>query len=330
MYNVESLPHPSVESRPIMTVRINDQPVKCLFDTGSEVTLIDWSTLVKMPMRPVLRPSKTQLVSANNSQMEQMGSVELSFFLGGRHINKEVLVVRTLASKCIIGIDFMSRENVQFDILNRSISVGRKPAELEEDNVFVLKKKTVLKPWTEMSVNVICRSLHAEDGDMLIEPLEEMKALHEESIITMTGRKAQVCLLNLSDLPVEIEKGTAIARGVRLQSCQTRTVAEVHCQRRHVAELRSEKDDKRDSDPFVLPTKVLDKIPCTLVPGYRQLLNSFKDIFSRHPDDVGKCDLVPQTIVLKDPNVIASTPPYRVPHHLQPVATHYVDKLLRA
>jgi hypothetical protein len=52
------------------------------------------------------------------------------------------------------------------------------------------------------------------------------------------------------------------------------------------------------------------------------------DVFSIDTRDVGKCDILKQQLTLTEKNKVCSTPPYRLPHHLLPIAHKYVDKLV--
>jgi hypothetical protein len=57
-------------------------------------------------------------------------------------------------------------------------------------------------------------------------------------------------------------------------------------------------------------------------------LSEHSDIFSIDTGDVGKCDIIKQQLTLKEKNKVCSTPPYRLPHHLLPIAHKYVNQLL--
>jgi hypothetical protein len=61
---------------------------------------------------------------------------------------------------------------------------------------------------------------------------------------------------------------------------------------------------------------------------YLQVFCLNTDVFSIDKGDVGKCDIIKQQLTLIDKNKVCSTPPYRIPHHLLPIAHEYVDQLL--
>jgi hypothetical protein len=74
----------------------------------------------------------------------------------------------------------------------------------------------------------------------------------------------------------------------------------------------------------------LQHLPDEYRSKYLQLLNQFSDILSLNVNEVGNATVITQRITLKDPNKIASTPPYRLPVHLKEVALEYVRTLLDA
>jgi hypothetical protein len=62
--------------------------------------------------------------------------------------------------------------------------------------------------------------------------------------------------------------------------------------------------------------------------SFANILSEHSDIFSIDKGDIGKCDIIQQQLTLIDKNKVCSTHPYRIPHHLLPVAHKYVDQLL--
>jgi hypothetical protein len=57
-------------------------------------------------------------------------------------------------------------------------------------------------------------------------------------------------------------------------------------------------------------------------------LSERSDIFTIDTGDVGKCDIIKQQLTLIEKNKVCSNPPYRLPHHLLPIAHKYVDQQL--
>jgi hypothetical protein len=72
----------------------------------------------------------------------------------------------------------------------------------------------------------------------------------------------------------------------------------------------------------------VERLPENWKFSFKNLLQRNRDVFSLTPNEVGKCGVIKQDIKLLDPNTVCSTPPYRLPHHLLPVAHSYVKNLL--
>jgi hypothetical protein len=70
------------------------------------------------------------------------------------------------------------------------------------------------------------------------------------------------------------------------------------------------------------------RIPDDQKVAFANILSEHSDVFSTDTGDVGKCDIIKQQLTLIEKNKVCSTPPYRLPHHLLPIAHKYVDQLL--
>jgi hypothetical protein len=72
------------------------------------------------------------------------------------------------------------------------------------------------------------------------------------------------------------------------------------------------------------------RIPREQKAVFANILSEHSDVFSIDKGDVGKCDIIKQQLTLIDKNKVCYTPPYRIPHHLLPIAHKYVDQLLNS
>jgi hypothetical protein len=70
------------------------------------------------------------------------------------------------------------------------------------------------------------------------------------------------------------------------------------------------------------------RIPNKQKAVFASILSEHSDVFSIDTGDVGKCDIIKLQLTLIDKNKVCSTPPYRIPHHLLPIAHKFVDQLL--
>ena len=90
---------------------MDDEPVDCLLDTGSEVTIIPRSLVQELPKRPIV----SQIPTANGTIIEVLGEVDLRVMLKG-----EEVIIRGVASdhfaEMLLGIDRLENKGAVWDL----------------------------------------------------------------------------------------------------------------------------------------------------------------------------------------------------------------------
>lgn len=283
-------------------------------DSGSEVTVIDEKHL---PYSKPVSPSRFQLYGANGSKITVVGQTDLVFELGRSCKFKEsVIVTRGITSGCILGADLLKKQGLVLDSSNNTLRRGstnrkataRKTAQISRRSEKGIQIRTPFK-----DKEILFTSKHAcfppvitktsESGFATIlwqNPLEWNLQVEREREV------GEVSLLNRLDLSMDV---------------RWKSITTVH---------RTETPMSTDLKQELVKQVPLDHLGPQWKSQYQNLFSSFVDVFSLNPNDIGKCAVLPQTIVLKDPARICCTPPYRTPPHLQGVVNEYVDNLLAA
>ena len=304
-----------------MPISINGKSIHSLFDSGSQISILNWDAFLSLPNRPRLSHAPISLNTANGGQIDVMGLSTFTLKVGPVHqCSYDLIVVKGMNAKCILGHDFMHKFGIVLDAGAKKILVRGKPnkkltvcasqaytLEPHTENLLRAKPDQQLAP-----MNYLCSSIYGFEN--------ETSALQLEQGIVRPDQNNSIPILmaNASDFPIKIVRGQSIA--------QLEPIATDQLTHAHDVSIASVTQMRRR----ISKTEVnLEGIPATLHDRYLNLLSEFSDIFSLNPDDIGKCPVLPQKITLKDPNKIASKPPYPIPHHLQPVVTDYVEKLLR-
>ena len=316
------------ENRPFLHIPINDFPVHTLFDTGSQVSLINKFAYLKMPCRPRITPVNLTVSAANGSHLKIIGQANFTIGIGSKRMTRPLLVVDGLQTDCIIGSDTMGEERI-------SIDVASKRLRLEAAHTASLRvaKRITLEPKTEKVIYGVCNMLTYSDQNVYVSPLLHSPAdVHVAPCIVKDSidGKYPILLTNVSDRSITIPRGAAIAALEATPSKTSALLPEVF----HVSALAADALHARRTPAHspLFPAEQVDfsAIPLEHRSAYLALLTEFLDIFSVNPDDVGHCTVIKQKITLKDPNKVACTPAYRLPHHLKEIAIKYVDKLLAA
>lgn len=309
------------DPRPFVAATVNGKEMKALVDTGSEVTVIDSKSFMALNGSPVVQPIKCPLVGANGAKIEVLGKTNLTISATNCPSSLvEVLVVKHLGSKLILGSDFLGQHSVMVDVKRKILceinSPGRASPNLTP--VCSMEKKSV-PPDHEASIRI---DTHCPN-----------------TLFMFTSEKGFLPAVVKSDeqgyCKVVYQNGSILPRDV----CRKEFVG--YCRPIDETDLLKDISWKGSKNCFTLSKSTVDMqkeevcrqvelnhLPNQLQKQYKDVLIEFPDIFSLNPNDIGHCKILPQKIILKDPNKITSIPPYRTAPNLQPVVKEYVHKLL--
>ena len=109
------------DERPKAKIAINDLNCQALFDTGSQATLLNWQTFLKLKRRPSLERINVSLNAANGSGLTVLGKTDLRFDIGGHECVRPTIIVKGLAIECIIGHDTITAEAIVIDAKGKKL-----------------------------------------------------------------------------------------------------------------------------------------------------------------------------------------------------------------
>ena len=333
----------SDDIRPTAELMVGTKKAQCLFDTGSQVTLVaDWFLASSAPTAK-LSNFNTRLRTANNGCVTVLGETNLPYQIGDRRIEHTTVVASDVPYTCVIGADLMERLGLEIDMRTKTIKLrpdyeDSRTKDNEDPDIVpaVLTRNQYLEPNQQKLVTVKVARPTREIDTICFDSSNEQLAENNICTISETNR-IKVMAYNDSDYPLKLHKGLQMGQCYSMEHAQLFELKNLP----KIAALFSQYNQKRSKDAHtsamatheqsyeeILHEK-LQKVPSNVRPHYEQLMSVYQDVFSKNPDDVGDCgNTVQQEIRLIDPNKIACTPPYRLPHHLLPVAHEYVQKLL--
>lgn len=302
-----------------------------LFDTGAEITLISGSKYDRTNPSGSLIKSTTPLSTANGGALEVRGEKICSFVLAGQKIRHRVIIVDGLSVDCIIGADLMTKHQISIDTGGKRIKIGSFDGDSKSNGKFPLKttRKYTIEPHSEqaLTIGIPSELRGAGKSCMLVEPYTE-KVTMIDALYDPNQSHCSLYVRNLTDSPMEICRGETIASGRCIDK-------ELICQPNEVCKKTWEINsvqNRRSTTMLEYMHEVKNKllsVPGKYYSSYANLLKQYVDVFSVDTNDVGRCDVIKQKIVLSDNNKVCSTPPYRLPHNLLSVAHAYVRKLLQ-
>ena len=321
--------------RPITSVQVGKAQVKSLWDSGAQLSLIRDTTMSRIwkmnenkELMKRLPLPEVQLFGADGKQMELKAMYSIKFKMKNRMFEAPMCVVKGLKSEVIFGCDVMDFYNVQLDIGRKRIKMPRNSKKFENASIST-SRSISLAPKSETKTTVYVGTEFENAQEILFEP----RQLNIENSCEVVGFPAcsevnkgqiQVVLANLSNQHVVVPPGTVIGTGTRSENYRKFKLDA------NISEVLTRVKDKRQTTTDHVKDVDLTHIPESYRPKYKQLIHEYADIFSRHKMDVGKCEILPHEIKLKDKSKVVNIPPYRMPYHLEEVAQEYVENLLKA
>ena len=111
----------------LTTVKIADQDVDALLDTGASVNLINFDTLYALDHFPKIRRYSGRLESANGKPMEVLGRARIRVRVGKIDEDVNFLVLHDVNPAIILGLAFLNNHNSNLDFSTKQFWTG--PAE---------------------------------------------------------------------------------------------------------------------------------------------------------------------------------------------------------
>ena len=329
------------EERPITYGYVGGTKVKCLWDTGSQISLIDHRKLAqilkinenKAYAKRLPEPRDVELVAANGKPLIVLAMYDLKIKFGKKLISGPFFVIKNLPSEMIIGCDLMELNDVSINLKRKRIkicSVQRKQNDLELDNEnemqLSINRKLVLRPKSETNISVQLPSYFGQETEILYEnyPFDSDIIIPEAVSPIQVNREGKLCVnlvfVNLSANHKTLEKNQIIgqvSRGSKIKTFK-------------IDSLQKQVKVEKSQELFSLKDLNLEAVPERYKEKYLEIVNKYSSVFSKGKLDVGNCPIMPHVIKLKDETKVVNIPPYRMPYHLQGVASEYVENLLKA
>ena len=141
-----------------MIIWINDDPIKSLLDSGSDMSLISLkcAELCKLEIK---KPSFSfNCITAGGQRLNPVGEAETVIRFGSKLINVRLLIVDTLIKNLIIGTDVMIPHKFKLDFVDKILSIGYYQTEfgLDKPIPISIQISTVVPAMSEKRVWLTC------------------------------------------------------------------------------------------------------------------------------------------------------------------------------
>jgi len=326
--------------------------VRCLWDTGSELTLLNDSLRRQFALSPKDKMDHTDvnLRSANGTPMLVTAKYRLHFKGHNCEFIIPVYFVKDLAGAGIIGADAMDKFGISVDVRQQKVTQGidlndpvTGPKEENIGRMLRAINAATIPAGSEVLIPTkASRTFNKEDQYEVKQFLTDTNVLVHDGIYTSSssGKRIGIVVANVTDYPVTIHQDQYLAYAMRIENDHMRTYsasmvedkANVDDLLLRAAKYFTVKVYNKMPNPATSPAEQVDlsALPDSWQSQFRQLFRTYDDVLSKTAEDVGKCPVIPQSIKLADDKAVASTPPYRLPENLKPIVHDYVDRLLKA
>ena len=114
--------------RPTLAINLNNTQLSALFHTGSKVSFLDEKfkpDVILKGTNAAMSPT-VHLCGANGKELQQSGCYSIKVNLGKRQVFHNLIFIKDLQVPCILGMDFMARQNVVIDASKKLIKFAAK------------------------------------------------------------------------------------------------------------------------------------------------------------------------------------------------------------
>lgn len=209
-----------------VSIQINRKTVNCLIDTGAVTSCVDLNLIQKLgPGVHISRtPDHPKLISANNTPMDTLGTVELSVYAQGLTIPCTFTVFRKLSHTCILGLDWLAQNKANIDCGQRLLSLydGLVVLNLQnsEDRTQLLYiKQTVTVPPNCEAILPVCFKRGHSQPLAVIEawpPIKNRMIGVAPAIVRPCGENTVCRVINLGVTPRKLRARTPVAQVMRI------------------------------------------------------------------------------------------------------------------
>ena len=308
-----------------------------LYDTGAPVSIIDERMFRQIPI--AARPSKVAdhgitLSGINASPLNIRGLYCMNVKLLGQVFQHTFFVVQGLSSEAIIGMDFISKFGLVLDPLSREVFVAQSP--WREACIISAEKRIIpansaacisVQAYhnTERAVNESMPTMCVASVNCTLVPLVGKDAL----VTIRENGHTNLIVENLSDIDVEIPRGTYIGSVEKVSSTECKKVEfDIANEPASAPPPKVGPEDDFLTVLTNLITQQTSHLPPDLQDQYVDLIKRNHDIFSRDKHDLGRTHIMEHSIHMKD-NAPVYVKQFRIPETHRSILIEHLNNWLK-
>ena len=299
--------------------------ITALIDSGATATMISDTVYNKLPQkkRPLLRAVESRMVAANG---EDIGMATFTLSFHGKQFQLPAIVAN-INTEVVLGLDFMQKFSCNLNIKDCTIN-----AEDMVINCFMKGKMGCYRIAAAETISIPSNNEIVVPGNIsgkgicletvgIIEPNEQLiekKRVLSGRVLAKASETVPVCLMNPTDSPVVIRKGTTIGMFEPVDD-----INENHSQHnegRNTKELSAQLQMLLDKSSKYLNRTQKYKL--------KEMLINYQDVFALNDEDMGFTDTIKHQIDTNGSRPIKQRM-RRLPHQMAEEADKQVDDMLK-
>ena len=313
--------------RPITYCKFRRSTAKALYDTGSSVTCMNDDTYQNLhPDEKALSQNGRSFRSASGDQMKTRGTFDLQMQVEGKMVSQKVHVIPTLHEPFILGIDFIREHGLNYCPKHHHFHWDEH-CPLDHGSILVLKERMVIPPLCSRLCNVrIDGNQNSEGLGIATVKISDMPWIRGGPVLieNTPTRGATVEIRNASPVPRELPRNCKLGVFERIDEENVMSVDELQggpevddeetiCAmypgRTRWTDVKTPRGAPRSAGYYEKDRKFIDdkiNLKCEEVEklAYKKLFYDHASVFSKHKNDIGRCNLVQHEIHLKDKNPV--------------------------
>lgn len=281
--------------------------VKCLVDTGANITIISPGIYsdIRGSARPSLEKTGEKMFMADGQSRPLAGCSTFSMKVGN-FVTSHPVWVADIGVDSILGCDFLVKHECQLNMGSESLKIGNEivPCIRRNTPTKVVCRVSVtetvsISPGQEIIVPGRLDYRMNGETQALVEPCERFMKKHSvmvaKSVVNPQGGVVPVRMINLESTPITVYKGTTAAQCEPVEEVVSEGLTE---SKSSAAEKKEDSGLPEHIDLlFQSSVSSLDKGQRTQVVD---LLRKYQSIFAASKEDLGRTGIVKHKITVKE------------------------------
>ena len=312
-----------------MNIRFGKHSVQCLVDSGATISAVSKHLLSRVaPEANVTPASLSNIVGVCGEIHKVLGQVELEFECEGLFFKQLFYVFEHLHVSILVGLDFMTANNVTMTFGEVEISVPSDqatsvssvkvpvtPVTSDQTSFAYTTKEVIIPPHSEAIVPIRISGF-ADNSVVLIEPklnLSDISLVGGKNLCTVENSKGVYRLMNPTNLPVFLKSNQRLAKVSLVDNTSVFDMKEPN--EAHVFSM-GETSQKTDHEQMIKDLGInLDDTQLSEDQKSRlyQFLGNNRDIFAKDISELGVTNLHTHTIHTGNAPPVSSAPYRQTP-----------------